>query len=167
MRRLLLKHFLLVRINKMPSLHKKRSAPKKAGRKSHRKSPRKSHRKSPRNSHRKSPRHVKSGHKRSKSGRRVRGGADLDTNWKYKAATAGRTLASGLVGATAGLYGVNTVRGDSGNNQWGEMADNAGAVVGGLGMGYREYTRNVGKYSDDGKPVISGSGDAARQMRSY
>lgn len=155
MRRLLLKHFLLVRINKMPSVHgrKKRSAPKKAGRKSHRKSPRKSHRKS--------PRHVKSGHKRSKSGRRVRGGADLDTNLKYKAATGARTLAYGALGAAAGGFGINAARG----GQQISPADIAGAAVGGLGMGYREYTRPVGKYQDDGAPVIISQ--SGKQERGY
>jgi len=77
----------------MPSVHghKKRSAPKKAGRKSHRKSPRKSHRKS--------PRHVKSGHKRSKSGRRVRGGGA--EQFVKPVSYAG---VSGIAGASAGNW---------------------------------------------------------------
>lgn len=158
MRRLLLKHFLLVRINKMPSVHgrKKRSAPRKAGRKSHRKSPRKSHRKS--------PRHVKSGHKRSKSGRRVRGGADLETNLKYKAATGARTLAYGALGAAAGGMGMNLGR-SGGKVTDANYADVAGAAVGGLGMGYREYTRNVGKYDLHGMPILSD--DQKMRTRSY
>ena len=125
MRRLLLKHFLLVRINKMPSLHKKRSAPKKAGRKSHRKSPR--------NSHRKSPRHVKSGHKRSKSGRRVRGGGGHPTLEKGVAALGYGTVASDL-----GYYGGQMIGKHLGHEEMGSKiglgaAGLAGAAYGAMG----------------------------------
>jgi hypothetical protein len=92
----------------------------------------------------------------------VRGGADLDTNLKYKAATGARTLAYGALGAAAGGIGTHLARGGTGYNP--NMADFANAAVGGLGMGYREYTRPVGKYKDDGTQDISSN---SKQARSY